>query len=67
MSLLQEIQRLKVEKSLRPMGQHAQKVPLEKGSITISNITLPLKKEYVRALAAGKYKSEWNYSTNLLI
>lgn len=49
------------------MGQHAQKVPLEKGSITISNVTLPLKKEYVRALAAGKYKSEWNYSTNLLI
>lgn len=53
LALLHEIQRLKVEGRLRPQGSHAQNVPLEKGTIVISNITLPLKKEYVRALAAG--------------
>ncbi|KRT82400.1 Pleckstrin homology domain containing protein [Oryctes borbonicus] len=50
---LHEIQRLKVEGTLRPQGQHAQNIPLEKGSLIISNIVLPMKKEYVRALAAA--------------
>lgn len=48
-----ECQRLQVENSLRPLGKHAANVPIEKGTLTISNIVLPLKKEYVRALAAG--------------
>lgn len=56
---LHEVQRLKVEGTLRPQGQHAQNVPLEKGTLEISDITLPLKKEYVRALAAGKKNHHW--------
>lgn len=52
---LHELQRLRVEKTLRPQGQHAQNLPLEKGSLVISNIVLPLKQKYVKALAAGKY------------
>lgn len=52
---LHEVQRLKVEGTLRPQDQHAQNIPLEKGSLLISNIVLPMKKEYVRALAAGKH------------
>lgn len=52
---LHEIQRLKVEGTLRTQSQHAQNLPLEKGSLTITNITLPLKREYVRALAAGMF------------
>lgn len=51
---LNEIQRMKVEGTLRPQGQYAKNVPLEKGTLEISDVTLPLKKEYVRALAAGK-------------
>lgn len=50
---LHEVQRLKVEGTLRPQDQHAQNIPLEKGSLLISNIVLPMKKEYVRALAAA--------------
>nr|XP_022910049.1 anillin isoform X1 [Onthophagus taurus] len=50
---LHEVQRLKIQKTLRPQDQHAQNLPLEKGSLTIKNIKLPLKREYVRALAAA--------------
>ncbi|KAJ8973922.1 hypothetical protein NQ317_001128 [Molorchus minor] len=50
---LHELQRLKVEGTLRPQGQHAQNLPLEKGTLTISNIVLPLKQKYVKALAAA--------------
>lgn len=50
---LNEIQRLKVEATLLPQGHTSQNVPLEKGTLEITDITLPLKKEYVRALAAG--------------
>ncbi|KAJ8910491.1 hypothetical protein NQ315_012338 [Exocentrus adspersus] len=50
---LHELQRLKIEKTLRPQGLHAQNIPLEKGSLTISNIVLPLKQKYVKALAAA--------------
>ncbi|CAG9831440.1 unnamed protein product [Diabrotica balteata] len=50
---LQEIQRLKVEGTIRPQGQHAKNVPLEKGTLTISDIVLPLKHKYVKALAAA--------------
>lgn len=48
-----EIQRLKIEKSLRPLAQHSQNLPIEKGTLVISNISLPLKKEYTKALAAA--------------
>lgn len=50
---LNEVQRMKVEGTLRPQGQCANNVPIEKGTLEISDVTLPLKKEYVRALAAG--------------
>lgn len=35
------------------MGKHSENVPLEKGTLTISNIMLPMKQKYVTALAAG--------------
>ncbi|CAH0551583.1 unnamed protein product [Brassicogethes aeneus] len=49
---LHEIQRMKVEGTIRPQGEHAQNLPLEKGALTISNMVLPLKQKYVTALAA---------------
>lgn len=52
-AMMNEIQRLNIEGTLTPVNKHAQDVPLEKGSLTITNIVLPLKKEYVRALAAA--------------
>lgn len=54
---LHELQRLKVEKSMRPQSQISRSVPLEKGTLTISNIVLPLKQKYVKALAAGKHRN----------
>lgn len=51
---LQELQRLKVEGAIRPRTEHAQNLPLEKGTLTISNIVLPMKKKYVTALAASE-------------
>ncbi|XP_018566415.1 anillin-like isoform X2 [Anoplophora glabripennis] len=50
---LHELQRLRVEKTVRPQSHHAQNLPLEKGTLTISNIVLPLKQKYVKALAAA--------------
>lgn len=50
---LHELQRLKVEGTIRPQREHAMNVPLEKGTLTISNIVLPLKHKYVKALAAA--------------
>ncbi|KAG5896653.1 hypothetical protein JTB14_021298 [Gonioctena quinquepunctata] len=50
---LHELQRLKVEQTIRPQDQHAKNLPLEKGTLTISNIVLPLKHKYVKALAAA--------------
>lgn len=50
---LNEIQRLKVEESLRPQNHNSHDIPIEKGTLTISEIVLPLKKDYVRALAAA--------------
>lgn len=52
--VVHEVQRLRVERTLHPQGQYAQYLPLEKGSLQISDISFPLKKEYVRALAAGE-------------
>ncbi|KAK9883432.1 hypothetical protein WA026_001607 [Henosepilachna vigintioctopunctata] len=52
-AMLNEIQRLKVEGILRSQSRHTKDLPLEKGTLIISNINLPLKKEYVRALAAA--------------
>ncbi|XP_066144957.1 anillin-like isoform X1 [Euwallacea fornicatus] len=48
-----ELQRLKVEGTIRPLSEHSQNVPLEKGTLTISNIMLPMKQKYVTALAAA--------------
>ncbi|CAG9861041.1 unnamed protein product [Phyllotreta striolata] len=50
---LHEIQRLKVERTIRPQGQRATEVPSEKGTLTITDILLPLKQKYVKALAAA--------------
>lgn len=44
---LDEIQRLRVEKSLRPLG-----APKEKGHLTVKEITVPLRQDYIRKLAA---------------
>uniref|UniRef100_A0A1A9WBD8 PH domain-containing protein n=1 Tax=Glossina brevipalpis TaxID=37001 RepID=A0A1A9WBD8_9MUSC len=43
---LDEMQRLRVEKIMRPMG-----APHEKGRITVKQLTLPLRQSYVRQLA----------------
>ncbi|XP_013098884.2 anillin [Stomoxys calcitrans] len=44
---LDEVQRLRVEKSLRPLG-----APREKGRLTVKEITIPLRQDYIRKLAA---------------
>lgn len=44
---LDEVQRLRVEGCLRSMG-----APQEKGRLTIKEITVPLKREYIRKLAS---------------
>ncbi|KAH8371174.1 hypothetical protein KR093_006388, partial [Drosophila rubida] len=45
---LDEVQRLRVENSIRPVG-----APKEKGLLTVKDITIPLRQEYVRKLATG--------------
>ncbi|XP_018334408.1 anillin-like [Agrilus planipennis] len=50
---LHEIQRLKVEGTLRPKSTRTAGFHVEKGTLTISNVVLPLKREYARALAAA--------------
>ncbi|KAF5291923.1 hypothetical protein FQA39_LY14155 [Lamprigera yunnana] len=47
-----EIERLSVLKTLHMDNKFTENIPLEKGKLTISNIVLPLKREYVRALNA---------------
>ncbi|XP_053686120.1 anillin [Sabethes cyaneus] len=46
-AILDEVQRLRVEGCLRPPG-----APTEKGRLTVKDITLPLKQEYIRKLAS---------------
>ncbi|XP_035903189.1 anillin isoform X2 [Anopheles stephensi] len=48
-AILDEVQRLRVEGCLRPPG-----APTEKGRLTVRDITLPLKQEYMRKLAADQ-------------
>nr|CAH7732164.1 unnamed protein product [Callosobruchus chinensis] len=48
---LHELQRLRVERTIRP--QLSYNLPIEKGTLSISNIVLPLKAKYVKALAAA--------------
>jgi actin-binding protein anillin len=50
---LHELQRLEVEKTLRPQRQTSERLPLQKGTLTLSKIVLPLKQKYVTALAAA--------------
>jgi actin-binding protein anillin len=50
---LHEIQRLKVEGSLRPAGCSSELT--DRGSLIITNLTLPLKKDYLRIMAAGDF------------
>ncbi|XP_030368854.1 anillin isoform X2 [Scaptodrosophila lebanonensis] len=45
---LDEVQRLRVENSLRPVG-----APKEKGQLIVKEITIPLRQEYVRKMATG--------------
>ncbi|XP_058462043.1 anillin isoform X2 [Malaya genurostris] len=46
-AILDEVQRLRVEGCLRPPG-----APTEKGRLTVKEITLPLKQDYIRKLAS---------------
>ncbi|XP_052902354.1 anillin [Anopheles moucheti] len=48
-AILDEVQRLRVEGCLRPLG-----APTEKGRLTVKDITLPLKQEYMRKLASDQ-------------
>uniref|UniRef100_A0A182K179 PH domain-containing protein n=1 Tax=Anopheles christyi TaxID=43041 RepID=A0A182K179_9DIPT len=48
-AILDEVQRLRVEGCLRPPG-----APTEKGRLTVKDITLPLKQEYMRKLATDQ-------------
>ncbi|XP_052872956.1 anillin-like [Anopheles cruzii] len=48
-AILDEVQRLRVEGCLRPPG-----APMEKGRLTVKDITLPLKQEYMRKLGADQ-------------
>ncbi|XP_053680596.1 anillin [Anopheles nili] len=48
-AILDEVQRLRVEGCLRSPG-----APSEKGRLTVKDITLPLKQEYMRKLAADQ-------------
>ncbi|XP_040168540.1 anillin isoform X1 [Anopheles arabiensis] len=48
-AILDEVQRLRVEGCLRPPG-----APTEKGRLTVKEITLPLKQEYMRKLATDQ-------------
>ncbi|KAM7342232.1 anillin, actin binding protein isoform 2-T3 [Cochliomyia hominivorax] len=43
---LDEVQRLRVEKTLRPLG-----APKEKGRLTVKEITIPLRQDYIRKLS----------------
>lgn len=45
---LDEVQRLRVEGSVRPAG-----APKEKGLLTVKDITIPLRQEYVRKMSTG--------------
>ncbi|BFG03358.1 anillin [Drosophila madeirensis] len=47
-SCLDEVQRLRVENSVRPVG-----APKEKGLLTVKDITIPLRHEYLRKMASG--------------
>ncbi|RZF32819.1 hypothetical protein LSTR_LSTR011465 [Laodelphax striatellus] len=49
-ALVHEVQRLKVEKTLRPLGPDNAKLT-EQGDLTLSSITLPLKLDNIRAAA----------------
>jgi actin-binding protein anillin len=62
---LHELQRLEVEKTLRPQRQTSERLPLQKGTLTLSKIVLPLKQKYVTALAAGILKLS-NKEKNLI-
>lgn len=46
-AILDEVQRLRVEGCIRPPG-----APTEKGRLTVKEITLPLKQDYIRKLAS---------------
>lgn len=56
---MHEIQRLKVEGTLKPQGCSSELT--ERGSLVISNITLPLKKDYLRTMAAGDFSGLMRY------
>lgn len=51
---LNEVQRLKVEGTLRPVTPGSPEVQ-ESGSLTVSAITLPLKREYLRNIGTSRY------------
>ena len=51
-ALINEIQRLKVERTLRPKNR-AGKFENEYGVLTIANIRIPLKPKYTKALKTG--------------
>lgn len=52
---LHEAQRLRIERTLRPISTNRGMIDVDRCSITISEICLPLKRDYIRALTAGKF------------
>lgn len=51
---LHEIQRLEVEGTLRPGGSTGTSIqPSEQGTLIVTNITLPVKKEYIHNIGTG--------------
>lgn len=51
---LHESQRLRIERTLYPTSNNSNVLNVDHCSITISDIVLPLKRDYIRALTAGK-------------
>lgn len=52
----QEIQRLRVEQTIRPQAP-GNKTLTERGSLTLSNITVPLKMDVIHRAAKGRTSS----------
>lgn len=58
---LHEVERLRVEGRVRPQGANTEQLN-ETGHLVISHITIPLKRDTLRAMAAGthSYRTTWS-------
>lgn len=59
---LNEVQRLKVEGTLRPAVPGSPEIE-DTGSLTVSAITLPLRREYLRSIATSEY---WSFALTII-